>query len=206
MHRPFIIAVTGGIGSGKSAVTDRFSAHAVPVFDADVIARQLVEPGELALAEIVAVFGSEVLDSNGRLDRAALRAVVFNDSAAREQLNAILHPRVRTRLRTLAHRPGPHYVLLAIPLLAESAHPYDWLDRILVVDVPRELQIQRAMGRDRMDRPNAERLLAAQTNRAIRLALADDVICNDGPIELLTGIVQRLHGHYLELARMRERV
>lgn len=198
---PFVIGVTGGIGSGKSAVTARFSERGVAVFDADIIARELVEPGEPALAEIVRAFGQRMLDAGDRLDRAALRAVVFGDDAARERLNAILHPRVHARLRALAHTPGPALAMLAIPLLAESGGRYDWLDRVLVVDVPREVQIQRAMWRDGMDRAGAERMLAAQAGRAARLALADDVIANDGPIELLDGVVARLHARYAALTR-----
>ena len=200
--RPFAIGVTGGIGSGKSAVTARFAERGVPVFDADIVARELVEPGEPALAEIVQVFGQQMLDANDRLDRAALRAVVFGDDAARERLNAILHPRVHARLHALAHAPGPALVLLAIPLLAESEGRYDWLDRVLVVDVPREIQIERAMWRDGMDPAAAQRMLAAQTSRHARLALADDVIANDGPIELLDDIVARLHARYAALAGM----
>lgn len=201
MQTPFRIGLTGGIGSGKSAVTTRFAAHGVPVFDADLIARELVEPRMPALAEIVAQFGAGVLDAQGRLDRAALRARVFADAAQRAQLNAILHPRVQDRLHALARTPGPTYVLLAIPLLTESIPHYRWLDRILVVDVPRALQIQRSMARDRMDRASAERMLAAQSDRLTRLSLADDVISNDGPISALDAIVARLHAHYLTLAQ-----
>lgn len=205
VERPFIVAVTGGIGSGKSAVTARLAGHGVPVFDADQVARQLVEPGELALTQIVAAFGPDVLDAAGRLDRAALRALVFSDALARERLNAILHPCVHVRLRALAHAPGPRYVVVAIPLLAEAAQSYDWLDRVLVVDVPREVQIERAMRRDGIDRAAAERVLAAQAGRATRLALADDVIANDGPIEHLDAIVARLHARYQALAGERWR-
>ena len=199
-QRPYAIGITGGIGSGKSAVTARFAERGVPVFDADILARELVEPGTPALADIVRVFGQRMLDASDRLDRAALRTVVFGDDAARARLNAILHPRVHARLHALAHTPGPAIVLLAIPLLAESQGRYDWLDRVLVVDVPREVQIQRAMWRDGMDRAAAQRMLAAQTSRSARLALADDVIANDGPIELLDGIVARLHARYARLA------
>lgn len=205
MQHPYIIGVTGGIGSGKSAVTSRLVGHGVPVFDADLVARQLVEPGELALAQIVAAFGLNVLDADGQLDRAALRTLVFADATARERLNAILHPGVHARLRALAHAPGPVYVVVAIPLLAEAAQRYDWLDRVLVVDVPREVQIERAMRRDGMDRAAAERVLAAQAGRATRLALADDVIANDGPIEHLDAIVARLHARYRALAGERWR-
>lgn len=200
MATPFIIGITGGIGSGKSAVTARFSERGVPVFDADIVARELVEPGEPALAAIVAEFGPQMLDAAERLDRAALRAVVFNDAAARERLNAILHPRVHARLHALAHKPGPTCVMLAIPLLAESIQRYSWLDRILVVDVPREVQIERAMRRDGMDAATAERMLDAQTDRTTRRAIAHDIITNDGPIDALDTIVTRLHTHYLAQA------
>ncbi|HET9048563.1 MAG TPA: dephospho-CoA kinase [Chiayiivirga sp.] len=198
--RPFLVGLTGGIGSGKSAVSERFERLGVPVFDADVVARELVEPGQLALTQIVAAFGPDVVTHEGALDRAALRARVFADAAERERLNAILHPAVHARLYALAHRPGPAYVLVAVPLLAEAIENYRWLDRILVVDVPREVQIQRAMARDRMDRTAAERLLAAQADRATRLLIADDVITNDGPIAQLDGIVERLHVRYLAMA------
>lgn len=200
MQRPYIVGLTGGIGSGKSAVSDRFARLGVPIFDADLVSRQLVEPGQLALTRIVAAFGPEVVTADGRLDRAALRDLVFKDEGARERLNSILHPAVHTRLHALAHQPGPRVVILAIPLLAENIESYRWLDRILVVDVPREVQIQRAMARDRMDRPGAERLLAAQVDRATRLTIADDVITNDGPIEALDAVVQRLNERYQRLA------
>jgi dephospho-CoA kinase len=205
MQRPYIVAVTGGIASGKSAVTERLVRLGVPVLDADLVARELVEPGELALAQIAAAFGPSVIDADGRLDRAALRAIVFADDGARARLNAILHPRVHDRLRARAAVPGPVYVVVAIPLLAEALQGepgrYAWLDRIVVVDVPRELQLARVMQRDGADRAAAERLLAAQASRAQRLAVADEVIVNDGPLERLDGVVERLHARCLALAR-----
>lgn len=200
VHPPFVIGITGGIGSGKSAVTGKFAARGVPVFDADLVARELVEPGQPALGEIAGAFGTHLLAADGRLDRAALRTAVFGDAAARERLNAILHPRVHARLKALAHAPGPACALVAVPLLAEGIDRYGWLDRILVVDVPREIQIARAMARDGMDRGAAERMLAAQADRAARLAIADDVITNDGPIDALDAIVVRLHARYAALA------
>ena len=201
MSRALPIAVTGGIASGKSEVTRRFEALGVPVLDADLLSRELVEPGEPALAEIVQRFGDRMLDASGRLDRRALREVVFADPAARRDLEAILHPRVRTALRERAAATTGDYVLLAIPLLAESAEPhYDWIARVLVVDVPRELQVARVMQRDRVDRRAAEATLAAQTSRENRLALAHDVIVNDGPLDALDAIVERLHMRYRQLA------
>ena len=196
MPSPFIplrVAVTGGIASGKTAVTQRFQALGVTVIDADVVSRELVEPGEPSLAEIKRRFGQGVIQEDGRLDRAGLRRIVFADAAARRDLEAILHPRVRERLRLDAEAVDAPYVVLAIPLLAESSHPYDWLDRVVVVDVPRNVQIERVMRRDGVDHVAAERLLAAQATRAQRLALADDVIVNDGPIDALDAIVARLH-------------
>lgn len=206
MKRPFSIGVTGGIGAGKSAVTERLARLGVPILDADEIAREVVEPGELALTQIVAAFGPGVIGADGRLDRTGLRALVFADENARARLNAIVHPQIHARLQTRAQVPGPVYIAVAIPLLAEAlrarndAGHYAWLDRILVVDVPREVQLARVMRRDGGDRAAAERLLAAQASREERLALADDVIVNDGPLERLDAIVARLHARYLALA------
>lgn len=195
------IAVTGGIASGKSEVTRRFEALGIEVLDADLIARELVEPGQPALAEIARRFGAGVIDAAGRLDRRALRAIVFADSAARRDLEAILHPRVHASLQARAQAAAPPYVLLAIPLLAESAPGrYAWLDRVLVVDVPRAVQIQRVMQRDAVERAAAEAALAAQASREARLAMAHDVIVNDGPLAALDAIVAKLHARYLALA------
>ena len=197
-----IIGLTGGIASGKSAVADRFLARGIVVADADVAARAVVEPGEPALAEIAAVFGDGLLQSDGRLDRGALRARVFADDDARRRLEAILHPRIRTMLRdTCAAATGP-YVVVAIPLLAESGArtAYAWLDRILVVDVPEQLQRVRLMQRDGIDAALAERMLAAQANRRERLAIADDVIVNDGPLQRLDAHVIALDARYRALA------
>lgn len=195
------IAVTGGIASGKSEVTRRFEALGIKVLDADLIARELVEPGQPALAEIARRFGAGVIDAAGRLDRRALRAIVFADSAARRDLEAILHPRVHASLQARAQAAAPPYVLLAIPLLAESAPGrYAWLDRVLVVDVPRAVQIQRVMQRDAVERAAAEAALAAQASREARLAMAHDVIVNDGPLAALDAIVAKLHARYLALA------
>ena len=198
----FINGLTGGIASGKSAVADRFIALGVAVADADVAARAVVEPGEPALAEVVAAFGDELLQSDGRLDRGALRARVFADADARRQLEAILHPRIRTVLRqACADAAGP-YAVVAIPLLVEGGArtSYPWLDRILVVDVPEELQRARLMQRDGIDATLAERMLGAQAGRRQRLAIADDVIVNDGPLQRLDAHVRALDARYRALA------
>lgn len=190
------IAVTGGIASGKSEVTRRFEARGIEVIDADLVSRELVEPGQPALAEIVQRFGPGVIDASGRLDRRALRSIVFADPAARRDLEAILHPRVRATLRDRAADASGPFVLLAIPLLVESGD-YAWIERVLVVDVPRAIQIERVMRRDGVDRPAAEALLAAQASREARLARATDVIINDGPLPALDAAVERLHHRYL---------
>ena len=198
---PLRIAITGGIASGKTAVTQRFEALGVRVIDADVVSRELVEPGQPALQEIAVRFGQNILQPDGHLDRRALRQMVFADPAARRDLEAILHPRVRARLRHDAETATGAYVLLAIPLLAESTHPYDWLQRVLLVDVPREVQVARVMQRDGVSPADAMRLLAAQASRAQRLALAQDIIVNDATLDALDAVVARLHARYLQLAR-----
>ncbi len=203
--RSLVIALTGGIAAGKTAVTRRFEALGVHVHDADVAAREVIAPGSTGLADLVEVFGAEVfgaevLDANGQLDRAAMRQRVFADPAARRKLEAIIHPRVRQWLhnRALAER-GP-YCLLAIPLLAENIAHYRWVDRIVLVDAPEAVQIERLMARDGIEEVLAHRMLANQASRAERLALADDVIENDGDEVALDAIVAQLHQRYLSLA------
>lgn len=198
----FIIGVTGGVASGKSEVTRRFEALGVVVADADVAAREAVSPGSEGLAEVVAGFGADVLAPDGSLDRAAMRRHVFGNDAARRRLEAIIHPRVRASLReTCAAAPGP-YAVAAIPLLAEGGGraAYPWLSRILVVDVPVDVQRARVMARDRVDAELAQRMIAAQATRDQRLAIADDVIVNDGPIEALAAHVAELDRRYRSLA------
>jgi dephospho-CoA kinase len=193
-----VVAVTGGVASGKSAATDAFAARGIVVADADVAARHVVEPGEAALAQIVAHFGAGSLDADGRLDRAAMRARVFADPSARKVLESILHPRIRTWLEAACREATGPYVVVAIPLLAEGGGrtAYPWLDRILVVDVPEAVQRQRLMRRDGTDAALAGRMIAAQASRAQRLALADDVIVNDGPLCALDEAVGRLDARY----------
>jgi dephospho-CoA kinase len=190
------IGLTGGIAAGKTTVADRFARRGVPIIDADIVARELVAPGQPALAQIVAAFGPAVLAADGGLDRRAMRARIFADAAARGRLEAILHPRVRAQLRGRALASHAPYVLLAIPLLAESAHAYDWLDRVLVVDVPRAVQLERLMQRDGMTADYAEQALAAQATRAQRLALADDVIDNSAAPATLDEAIEKLHAIY----------
>lgn len=199
----YIIGLTGGVASGKSAVAARFQALGVTVADADVAAREAVAVGSAGLAEVVAAFGADVLGPDGALDRAAMRRRVFNDDAQRLKLEAIVHPLVRQLVRQACETaPGP-YAIAAIPLLAEAGREaYPWLHRILVVDVPREVQLERLLARDGIDVALAERMIAVQATRQQRLAIADDIIINDGPLEALDEHVAALHHRYRTLASL----
>jgi dephospho-CoA kinase len=198
-RRPFVVVLTGGIAAGKSAVSQRFAALGVPVIDTDVIARQLVEPGQPALAAIVRTFGGDVLDGDGRLDRRRMRDLVFADPGRRQQLEAILHPAIGADVQRQVLALDAAYCILVIPLLAESGR-YQWADRVLVVDVDEQTQIARVMARDRIGRGQAEAILAAQAGRQQRLALADDVIDNRGSPQQLDLAVAALHDRYRHLA------
>lgn len=195
-----IVALTGGIAAGKTAVARRFETLGVHVHDADVAARVVIEPGTPGLAAVVAAFGAGVLDASGRLDRPAMRQRVFADPAARKKLEAIIHPLVREWLHARAQAERGPYGLLAIPLLAENIGHYRWVDRVLLVDVPESVQIARLIARDGIDLSLATRMLAHQASRAERLALADDVITNDGDEAALDEAVAELHQRYLALA------
>lgn len=197
----FTVGLTGGIGSGKSTVADRFAELDVPVIDTDGIAHELTAPGGEALAPIRAAFGDVMLQADGSLDRAALRRRIFTDDAARAQLEAILHPRIRQHVADrLASLDAP-YALVAIPLLVERGGYDEMLDRVLVVDCPEAVQIERVVDRSGLARDEVEAILAAQATRSERLAAADDVISNTGTLEALRATVGTLHRRYLVLAR-----
>ena len=185
------IGLTGGVASGKTEVSRRFEALGFPVLDADVVARELVEPGEPALAEIAAQFGRELLLPDGRLDRSRMRAVVFEQPAQRARLERILHPRVAEVLARRAAACVAPIVVVAVPLLAEVGR-YPWLDQVVVVDAAPALQRERLRERDRASAELAERMIAAQAPRAARLALADHVLCNSGTRAALGAQVDRL--------------
>jgi dephospho-CoA kinase len=197
LEAPPIVAITGGIASGKTTVSDRFASHGVPVVDTDVIARAVVAPGEPLLAEIARRFGQALIQADGSLDRQALREKIFSDKQVRRELERLLHPAILAEAkRQLAKASGP-YAIVVIPLLAEG-RGHDWIDRVLVVDVPETTQLGRLMKRDGMDQSGAEGALAAQANRQTRLAIADDVIENDADLESLLEAVDRQHERYLE--------
>jgi dephospho-CoA kinase len=196
----FTVGLTGGIGSGKSTVADCFAALGVPVIDTDVIARELTAPGGTALDAIRAVFGATVMQADGTLDRAVLRRRVFADSAARHQLEAILHPRIRQGVaQKLATLTAP-YALIVIPLLVETGDYRDVLNRVLVVDCPEAVQIARVMARSGLAHGEIKAILAAQAGRAERLAVADDIIVNTVSLGALRAEVAALHQRYLALA------
>lgn len=193
------VALTGGIASGKSAVAALFEARGVPVVDSDAIAREIVAPGSPALEAIRRRFGERILQGDGTLDRRALREQVFADPVARRDLEAITHPAIRARMQEWSQAVTGPYQIHMIPLLVESGGRRDF-DRVLVVDCPEELQIQRVMQRDRVDANSARNILAAQASRAARLAIADDVIVNDGDRDKLSHDVDALHQRYLQLS------
>jgi dephospho-CoA kinase len=194
------VALTGGIGSGKSAVTQRFGDHGVAIFDSDLVTRELVAPGMPALREIAEQFGDSMLTASGELDRRRMREHVFADAAQRQRLEAILHPRVRTALLDAVRHCTQPYCVLVIPLLTEVRADYEFVDRVLVTDVSPALQIARVMQRDRCSVVDAQRIVAAQAPREQRLALADDVVDNDGDLSALVPVVDRLHHRYSILA------
>jgi dephospho-CoA kinase len=200
----YCIGLTGGIASGKTAVTRAFEALDIVVADADIAARDAVAPGSVGLAEIVEIFGCEVLDADGKLDRAAMRKRVFDDADARRRLEGIIHPRVRELLVQECEAASSPYAIAAIPLLAEvgSRASYPWLQRILVVDVPVETQRQRLIQRDGIDVALADRMIAAQATREQRLAIADDVIVNSGSLEDLQRHVAALDAQYRRFAQL----
>jgi len=183
-------------------VADRFAELGVPVIDADLLARELVQPGQPALGEIVAAFGEAVLQPDGTLDRRRLRDLVFEDDPARQRLEDILHPRIRVEMQQrLAGMDAP-YAVLVIPLLLETGQN-ELADRILVVDLPSALQLQRASLRDGQRREKIRAIMAAQCSREERLAVADDVIDNSGSLQQLKDLTDTMHQRYMSLCRNR---
>ena len=198
--KPMIIALTGGVASGKSVVSDRFAELGVPVVDTDVLAREVVAPGSAGLSEVETAFGSEVVDGDGRLNRAALRRRIFDDPAARRRLEQILHPRIAAEARRRLAAVEEPYAVLVVPLLVESGL-FEDADRVLAVDVPDRLQAERLMARDGASRSQARAMLEAQASREERLARADEVIENTGSLETLLRQVDGLDQKYRAAAR-----
>ena len=197
--QPLLVALTGGIASGKSAVAALFAKHGIPVLDTDQIARDVVEPGSPVLEQLARGFGTEILTDAGELNRSRLRQRVFNDPAERERLEAIMHPAIRAELARRTELAGGAYQIHVIPLLVETGRARDY-DRVLVVDCPENLQIARLTQRDDIDEALANQMLNAQATREQRLASADDVIVNTGTLEDLDAFVATLHKNYSLLA------
>jgi len=193
------IGLTGGIASGKTTTADVFAELGARIIDTDDIARQLVAPGQPALAEIATAFGPEILTPGGKLDRAALRRRVFDSEADRGRLEKILHPRIHRETMNLAATTGGPYQIIVVPLLLETDFGA-LVDRILVVDCPESQQRQRLLERDGEDPARVDRIMAAQLGRAERLKAADDVIDNAGSLAETRAQVQALHDRYLGLA------
>ena len=196
----FSVGLTGGIGSGKSLVADQFARLGAAVIDTDLIAHQLTGAGGAAMPAIRESFGDSFLTSDGALDRAAMRAHVFSDPAARKQLEAILHPMIAAQTRAQAASAQGDYLMFVVPLLTESGQWKNRVDRVLVVDCPESLQLSRVMQRNQLPADAVQAIMATQASRAARLAIADDVIVNDGAIDAVTDAVARLHARYRALA------
>lgn len=199
-----IVGVTGGIGSGKSAVTERFERLGVTVVDADQAARVVVEPGRPALAAIAERHGSGILLADGSLDRAALRRIVFADPAQREWLEQLTHPRIGEEIRAQLQAASSPYAILASPLLLETSQK-ELVDLVVVVDVPEEIQLQRTMARDSNDEAQVRRIMAAQLSREARLEGADIVIDNSRSLAELDETVAELHKEFLARAEAERR-
>ena len=202
-QKPYRIGLTGGIASGKSTVADMFAGLGVPVIDTDVVAREVVEPGQPALAEIRESFGAGVIAADGTLDRAAMRAIVFGDDQARRRLEAIVHPRIRESTMEQADAANGPYQVIVVPLLVESPLREN-VDRVLVVDCDENTQVARLLERDAETEEQARRMLAAQSTRDERLTIADDVISNEGSLDDTREQVRALHEAYLARASARD--
>ncbi len=197
--KPWILGLTGGIGSGKSAAAAHFARLGIHQVDADHSARRVVEPGQPALEQIVAHLGPGILQSDGQLDRSALRARIFADPALRQWLEALLHPLIRQDLRARLDEACSPYAILVAPLLTESPALRQMVGRILVIDTPQTLQLTRTMQRDGVEEAQVQAILATQAQREERLRYADDVLCNDRDLDWLQAEVERLHRFYLQL-------
>lgn len=197
-HTPWILALTGGIGSGKTAAAERFMAHGIEVVDADHASRWVVEPGQPALAQLAAHFGERVLNADGTLNRAALRELIFADPAERQWVEALLHPLIGAEIEARLARATSPYAIYMAPLVVETGNRRG-ARRVLVVDVPSELQVQRTLARDGTSEAQVRAILQAQASREQRLAWADDVIVNDRDLAWLHAEVDRLHSFYLTL-------
>jgi len=192
------VGLTGGIGSGKSTITDLFKQYNIPIIDADIIAHQLVEPGQPALIQLQQIFGKAIINNDDTLNRRYLRDRVFSDKEKKIQLEAIIHPLVFQRMQSECDKQDSHYGILSIPLLIETKMT-NFVDHILVVDCPVETQIERVKLRDKLSSERILSIISSQTSRKTRLSYADNIIDNSNSASQLAEQVKKLHNHYLNL-------
>lgn len=197
--KKYVVGLTGGIGSGKSAAAELFRSLGVSVVDADLLAREVVEPGQPALTAIASHFGNELLNGDGTLDRAALRTIVFSDPEEKSWLEALLHPLIAELIRRRLAESNSTYSILESPLLLETEQ-HKLVDRILVIDVSEDTQLARAMKRDGSDADTIRSIITSQIERGERTARADDVVSNEGSIEQLRESIETLHKKYQGIA------
>jgi dephospho-CoA kinase len=202
----FSVGLTGGIGCGKSTVAAMFAARGASIIDTDRIAHLLTAPGGAAMPALLAEFGAEFARTDGALDRARMRALVFSDPAARTRLEAILHPRIRAATLAAAEQAEGAYLVFDVPLLVESGSWRERVQRILVIDCPEQLQVERVMARSALSEEQVKAIMATQATRAARLAVADDVIANDAGLDTLEAQIDRLHGEYLDFSERMARM
>ena len=193
----WFVVLTGGIGSGKSLAASCFEKRGITIVEQDDVSREVVEPGERALSQIAEYFGNDILDEDGALNRSELRQRIFSNAEDKIWLERLLHPLIGQRTMHHMHAAPSRYAIVVNPLLHTRQPQYD---RFVVVDTPVEVQIERAMHRDGMNRELAQKMVASQAGRELRLRLADDVILNDGAVELVDEQVGRLHRRYLVMA------
>lgn len=197
---PYIVALSGGIASGKTTVTNLFSQLGVPIIDADIIARQVVKKGTPALQHIAQHFGKQILLPDGELDRAKLRNIIFNDESARLWLNSYLHPLIELETRRQISQCDSPYIIWSVPLLIENKlHQY--ADRVLIIDVNKDTQLERLQKRDNINENLAKNMLLSQISNDERISYADDIIVNNAQLSALSSQVEQLHNKYLKLSQ-----
>ena len=198
--RAFVVVLTGGIASGKTAVSDLFEQRGVPVIDTDRIAHEIVEPDQPALNQIAETFGQEFLGADGRLDRKKMRNAIFSNPQQKTCLEGILHPAIVSEVTRRISQIKAPWCILVVPLLAET-NLFPWIDRVLVVDVEESVQIDRVMARDKISQEQAQSILSTQISRRQRLTLADDILDNSGSLEQLEVKVDKLYRKYFALTQ-----
>lgn len=204
--RKFSVGLTGGIGCGKTTVANQFGALGATLVDTDQIAHALTGPHGAAMPALVATFGPDIADASGALARERMRALVFADGAAKQRLEAILHPLIREAAQAAGAAATGPYVLYVVPLLVESGNWRERVDRVLAIDCHEAVQVARVMARNGLPEAQVRAIMATQATRAERLAAADDVLTNDGPVEALTPQITRLHEKYLAFAERMLRI